>query len=173
MLYSWMSPGFILTAAMVILECAVVLVNFSMTVVVFNDVHSVEVASWREVASHLVAEQISWLWTAHLQASDTVTKAYSLKSFHLYSHLMPLYNSFHLQVTWIVTNFLIQDNVNVLPWPIMSPDLLPKEHVWHKIQCHLCGLHNQLLMLPDLSHVFVRIWNGIALAFLSTLVVQV
>ena len=72
-------------------------------------------------------------------------------------------------VALVVTNFLIQKNVNVLPCPATSPDLSPIEHVWDEMR-RLRGLQNQPLTLPDLSHALVRIWNGIPQAFFRTLV---
>ena len=53
-------------------------------------------------------------------------------------------------VALVVTNFLIQNNVNVLPWPAMSPDLSPIDHIWDEMQRRLRGLQNQPLTLPDL-----------------------
>ena len=73
-------------------------------------------------------------------------------------------------VALVVTDCLIQNNVNVLPWPAMSPDLSPIEHVWDEMQCRLRGLQNQPLTLPDLSRALARIWNGIPQAFFRTLV---
>ena len=77
---------------MAILEFTVVLVNVSMKVVWLNDVHLAEVVSWCGVASHPVVEQHLWLQTAHLQASDIVTKSYGLTSFHLCSNVTPRCN---------------------------------------------------------------------------------
>ena len=84
--FSRMNPGFISTAAMV---CTVVLVNVSMTVVWFSGVLSAEIVSWCGVESHPVAEQLLWLWTAHLQASDTVTKSYGPMFSHLCNNITP------------------------------------------------------------------------------------
>ena len=58
--FSRMSPGSISTAGTAVLECTVVLVNISITVVWLNDVHSAEVVSWCGVASHPVVEQHVW-----------------------------------------------------------------------------------------------------------------
>ena len=65
------------------------------------------------------------------------------------------------QVALVVTDFLIQNNVNVLPWPVMSPDLSPIEYVWDEMQHRFRGLQNQPLALSDLSRALERIWNGI------------
>ena len=54
-------------------------------------------------------------------------------------------------VVRVVTDFLTQNNVNVLPWTAISPDLSPIEHVWDEMQRRLRGLQNQPLTLPDLS----------------------
>ena len=74
------------------------------------------------------------------------------------------------QVALVVTDFLIQNNVNVLHWPAMSPELSPIEHAWDEMQRRLRGLQNQPLTLPDPSRALVRIWNGIPQAFFWTLV---
>ena len=33
-------------------------------------------------------------------------------------------------VAWICRQFLNRNNVNVLPWPAVSPDMNPIEHIW-------------------------------------------
>ena len=48
-------------------------------------------------------------------------------------------------VALVVTDFSIQNNVNMLPWPAMSPDSSPIEHVWEETQRSLRGLQNQPL----------------------------
>lgn len=103
--FSRTSPGFISTAAAVVLECNVVLVNVSMTVVWFKDAHSLEVVSWCGVASHPMVEQLLWLWTAHLHASDAVMKSSGLTPFHLCSNVTPRCDRITLavDVTWHVT----------------------------------------------------------------------
>ena len=69
-----------------------------------------------------------------------------------------------------MTDFLTQQNVNVLPWPAVSPDLSPIEHTWVETERPLCQLPIQPVTLAELSHALVRIWNSIPQAFFTNLV---
>ena len=72
-------------------------------------------------------------------------------------------------VARVVTDFLTQQNVNVLPWPAVSPDLSPIEHAWNEKERRLRQLPNQPVTLAMLSRALVRIWNGIPQAFFTNL----
>ena len=74
------------------------------------------------------------------------------------------------QVARVVTDFLSQQNVNVLPWPAVSPDLSPTEHAWDEMERRLRQLPNQPVTLAELSRALFRIWNGIPQAFFTNLV---
>ena len=95
------------------------------------------------------------------------------------SHVLPFvqqrnatlkYDNARPHVARVVIDFLTQNNVNVLPWSAISPDLSPIGHVWDEMQRRLRGLQNQPLTLPDLSRALVRIWNCIPQEFFRTLV---
>ena len=73
-------------------------------------------------------------------------------------------------VARVVTDFLTQQNVNVLPWPAVSPDLSPIVHAWDEMERRLGQLPNQPVTLAELSLALVRIWNGIPKAFFTNLV---
>ena len=61
-------------------------------------------------------------------------------------------------------DFLQQNNVNVMNWPALSPDLNPIEHMWDEIQRRL--FEEQ----PKLSVAFQRVWARIPIAFINRLV---
>ena len=42
-----------------------------------------------------------------------------------------------------ITQFLMANNVNVVEWPSMSPNLLPIEHIWDVLDRHLLVRLNQ------------------------------
>ena len=73
-------------------------------------------------------------------------------------------------VARVVTDFLTQQNVHVLPWPVVSPDLSPIEHAWDEMERRLRQLPNQPVTLAELSRALVRIWNGIPQAFFTNVV---
>ena len=58
----------------------------------------------------------------------------------------------------------------MLPWPAVSSDLSPIEHVWDKMERRLRHLQNQPVTLVDMGPVLIRIWNNIPEAFFNTLI---
>ncbi len=73
-------------------------------------------------------------------------------------------------VARVVRDFLAQQNIDVLPWPAVSPDLEPIEHVCDEMQRRLRALPNQPVTLAALGQTLVQIWNGIPQVFFNHLV---
>ena len=63
-------------------------------------------------------------------------------------------------VARICRQFLNRKNVNVLPWPALSPDINPIEHIWdyvgRKVRAR-GNVHN----LRDLENASIQGWNNI------------
>ena len=63
-------------------------------------------------------------------------------------------------VARICRQFLNRNNVNVLPWPAVSPDMNPIEHIWdylgRKVRAR-GNVHN----LSDLENALIQEWNNI------------
>ena len=70
----------------------------------------------------------------------------------------------------VVSDYLRQQNVNVLPWPAMSPDLPPMEHVWDEMERRLRQEPNPPTTLDTLRRSLVRIWRSIPQAVLNKLI---
>ena len=72
-------------------------------------------------------------------------------------------------VAWVVRDSLIQQNVDLLPWPAVSPDLSPIEHVWDEMERRLHHLSNQPVTLagngsgidPHLEQYPTSIFNNL------------
>ena len=73
-------------------------------------------------------------------------------------------------VARVVTDFLRQHNIPVLPWPAVSPDMSPIEHVWDEMGRRLRQGPNQPLTLADLGKMLIQTWNNILQAFFNRLV---
>jgi hypothetical protein len=69
-----------------------------------------------------------------------------------------------------VRDYLTQQNVDLLPWPAVSPDLSLIEHVWDEMKRRLRHLPNQPVTLAEMGLALIRIWNIIPQAFFNNLV---
>jgi hypothetical protein len=66
-------------------------------------------------------------------------------------------------------DFLQQNNVNVMNWPALSPDLNPIVHLWDEIQRRLNEEQPSPTNAAELSVVFQRVWALIPMAFINRL----
>ena len=67
-------------------------------------------------------------------------------------------------------DFLQQNNVNVMNWPALSPDLNPIEHLWDEIQRRLNEEQPSPTTAAERSVVFQKVWSLIPMAFINRLV---
>ena len=71
-----------------------------------------------------------------------------------------MHNNARLHVARICRQFLDRNNVNVLPWPAVSPDMNLIEHIWdylgRKVRAR-GNVHN----LRDLENALIPEWNNI------------
>ena len=73
-------------------------------------------------------------------------------------------------VARIVQQYLMQQHVNVLPWPARSPDMSPIEHLWDEMDRRLRRLDNPPATLQELRQRLRQIWNDIPQQFLAHLI---
>ena len=64
--------------------------------------------------------------------------------------------------------FLNQQNVNLLPWPALSSDIIPMEHVWDymKRRIRQQNVHNR----QGLQRAILQEWNNLLLRFIRRLI---
>ena len=60
-------------------------------------------------------------------------------------------------VARICRQFLNRNNVNILPWPVVSLDMNPIEHIWDYHGRKAQARHN----LRDLENALIQEWNNI------------
>ena len=63
-------------------------------------------------------------------------------------------------VARISRQFLNRNNVNVLPWPTVSPDMNPIEHIWNYLGRKVRARGN-VYNLRDLENALIQEWNNI------------
>ena len=87
---------------------------------------------WYGVASCAEGKQISLLCKASSMLKITLTRFCSLKLPFLQRHgpAVLMHDNARPYVARICRQFLNRNNVNLLPWPPVSPDMNPIEHIW-------------------------------------------
>lgn len=60
----------------------------------------------------------------------------------------------------ITNNFFAQNNINVLPWPAVSPDLNPIEHIWDELGRRVRANH-QINNINDLIQALQVEWRAL------------
>jgi hypothetical protein len=61
----------------------------------------------------------------------------------------------------VCQDFLNQNHICVLPWPALSPDLSPIEHLWDELGRHVHHHQNPPETLQELHDTLVHEWNNI------------
>jgi len=67
-------------------------------------------------------------------------------------------------------NFLENNHIRVLPWPAMSPDLSPIEHLWDELGRRVRNSQNPPETLAQLRTALLREWNNIPQDFIRRLI---
>ena len=63
-------------------------------------------------------------------------------------------------VTRICRQFLNRNNVNILPWPALSPDMNLNEHTWNNLGRKVRARGN-VYNLRDPENALIQEWNNI------------
>jgi transposase len=70
----------------------------------------------------------------------------------------------------VTRDFLEQNNVIVMPWPTLSPDLNPIEHLWDEGQRRLSNFQPRPTIADELAASFLRVWDDITMTFINRLI---
>jgi hypothetical protein len=66
-----------------------------------------------------------------------------------------------LNTSIVIYDFWRLNNVNTLPWPSRSPDLVPIEHVWDMLNRRIRENHHPFNSLQELENTLIIEWNAI------------
>ena len=70
----------------------------------------------------------------------------------------------------VCQDFLNQNHTRVLPWPALSPDLSPIEHLWDELGKRVRHRQNPPETLHKLHEALVHEWNNIPQPFIQWLI---
>ena len=59
----------------------------------------------------------------------------------------------------VTANFLAQNNMNVLPWPALSPDMNPIKHIWDELG-RRARTNHQINNVQDLTRALQLEWQA-------------
>ena len=69
----------------------------------------------------------------------------------------------------LTQDFLVQNNIHIIDWPAMSPDLNPIEHLWDEIERRIHHRHVLPATLQELSDAVTYEFDNIPRAFIRNL----
>ena len=84
---------------------------------------------------------------------------------HVFQH-----DNARCHVARVCQDFLNQNHIRVLPWPALSPDLSPIEHLWDELGRRVRHRQNPPETLQELRDALVHEWNNIPQAFIQRLI---
>ena len=64
-----------------------------------------------------------------------------------------------LHTVLVTANFLAQNNMYVLPWPALSPDMNPIEHIWDELG-RRARTNHQINNMQDLTRALQLEWQA-------------
>ena len=67
-------------------------------------------------------------------------------------------------------DFLNDNHIRTLPWPALSPDLNPIEHLWDEFGRRVRNGLNPPETLDELRRALIQEWNNIPQAFIRNLI---
>ena len=88
---------------------------------------------------------------------------------HRFSHVFQQDNA-RCHVARVSMNFLNDNHLRTLPWPALSPDLSPIEHLWDELGRRVRNGLNPPETLDELRRALIQEWNNIPQAFIRNLI---
>jgi hypothetical protein len=88
---------------------------------------------------------------------------------HRFSHVFQQDNA-RCHVSRVSMDFLNEYHIRTIPWPALSPDLSPFEHLWNELGRRVRNGLNPPETLDELRRVLIQEWNNIPLAVIRNLI---
>ena len=105
-----------------------------------------------------------------LQYINRVLRLHIVPYFDRHQHHMFQQDNARDHTARAIRDFLQQHNIRSMPWPALSPSLIPIEHLWAEIQRKLNEVRPKPITAADLKVVFLRIRAAIPMVFINRLI---
>ncbi len=70
----------------------------------------------------------------------------------------------------LTRNVLARNNVDILDFPALSPDMSPIEHVWDELKRRVYARPNPPSTIPELRNAVVHEWENIPQQFIANII---
>ena len=105
---------------------------------------------------------------------DEILQPVLIPFMHQHRNGMTFQHDGATQHTAVITNdFLTQNNVRVLPWIALSPDMNPIEHAWDILGRAIKSMNPAPRTIPELEAALIDKWNNIPQRYLRTLCLSI
>ena len=101
---------------------------------------------------------------------DQVLRPHVVQHFNQHPHKTFQQDNARAHTSRITRDYLQQNNIAVIDWPALSPDLNPIEHLWDHIQLKLNQQQPRPTTAAELSMAYQRVWATIPMAFINRLI---
>ena len=88
---------------------------------------------------------------------------------HHFNHVFQQDNA-RCHISRVAMNFLNDNHIRTLPWPALSPDLNPIEHLWDELGRRVRRRVNPPESIDQLQRALTDEWNNIPQAFVMRLI---
>ena len=116
---------------------------------------------WYGEVSWTTSRQILWLYRVKTQCYINLLNNNLLPFIQNFGPGLTLqHNNARPHTALVTANFLAQNNVNILPWPALSPDMNPIEHIWDELD-RRARTNHQINNVQDLTQALQLEWQAL------------
>lgn len=101
---------------------------------------------------------------------DQVLAPMILPHFQRHPHLVLQHDNARAHSARATVDYLQQQNIRVLPWPSMSPDLNPIEHLWDHLQRQLNAMNPRPADAQQLEQCIRQAWQAVNMPTVNRLI---
>ena len=103
-----------------------------------------------------------------LRYRDEILNAHMLPCLQQHQHVTSQQDNVPPHTARITQAFLRANNINALPWPAMSPDLSPIEHIWDEFGRRVHSRDPEPLNVYQLEAALIEEWDNMPMNVITS-----